>query len=125
MTSIELNWYMRISVWLRVGAIQAPNMQIASVLYRCIEKIRPTDEERGKANLVTRASGYEWLLPDPNYGTITVELEAEECEQLAQALEHLPQGTSVLVADMGWILPMIKQLKDGSPKKKEEELIAA
>ena len=123
---IELNWYQRISLWLRIGGIQAPNMQVASVLYRCIEKIRPTDEERGRANLITRPNGYEWLLPDPEYGTITVELESDECEQLAVAMENLPQGASVLVADMAWILPLIAQLKDGSPPKKpEQELIAA
>lgn len=121
MVAISMNWYQRISLWLRVGGIQAQNMAVASILYRCIEKIRPTDRERGEANLITRANGYEWLLPTPDYGTVTVELEADECEQLALALENLPQGATVLVADMAWILPMISQLKAGSPPKKEEK----
>ena len=125
MKRIELNWYQRISLWLRVGSVQAPNMHIASVLYRVIEKIRPNDEEREKANLITRPGGYEWTLPSADYGNRLVDLEEEEAGLLAETLENPQQNVPVLVIDMGWILPLIAQLKEKEAKEQELELVAA
>lgn len=106
---VELNWYQRISLWVRVGAIQAPNMKVASTLYRVIEKIRPSEEEQGAANLITRESGYEWRLPEANYGTKTIHLEAEEAAQFAESIEAAPLPVAVM--DMSWIGPLIEKLK--------------
>lgn len=128
MISLDLTWYQRISLWMRIGAVQAPNMQIAYVLHNVIEKIRPSDREREESRLTATQGGYTWLLPDLNleYGGLTVEIESEEAEQLALVLENPPQGMTVLVADMVWIVPMIRRLKAASPAKKEEgELVAA
>jgi hypothetical protein len=113
---VELNWYQRISLWMRVGSIQAPNMKVASTLYRVLEKIRPSDQEQGEANLITKESGYEWRLPEPNYGTKEIRLETDEAEQLADALETAPLAVPVM--DMSWMLPLIDQLK-AKPAKEE------
>ena len=122
---VELNWYQRISLWLRVGAVQAPNMRTASTLYRVIEKIRPNDEEREQANLITKPSGYEWRLPSFDYGTRTVDLEIEEAEALAAVLENPQSEMPVLVADMGWIMPLVEQLKAKPKEEAAGELVAA
>ena len=114
--TVELNWYQRISLWMRVGSIQAPNMKVASTLYRVIEKIRPSDQEQGEANLVTRESGYEWRLPSPDYGAKLIALEADEAEEFASAIDTSPLAVPVM--DMAWIGPLVEQLK-AKPAKKE------
>ena len=111
MVNIKLAWYPRIMIWLRIGTVQAPNMQIASTLYRVMEKIRPSEKERDETQLTADGQGYRWLLPHLDYGTRTVELESEEAEQLAGVLENPPQGSALLVADMEWLLPLIARLK--------------
>jgi len=113
--TVELNWYQRISLWTRVGSIQAPNMKIASTLYRVIEKVRPSEQEQGEANLITKEGGYEWRLPDANYGTKHIHLETEEAEQLADSLETAPLAVPVM--DMSWMLPLIDQLKGKTAKE--------
>lgn len=120
MVTCELNWYERISIWLRVGGVQAPNMRVASALYRVIEKVRPNEQERGEANLTTQPRGYEWRLPHVDYGTKSVTLDEEEAEQLAAVLENPPQEMPILVLDMAWILPLIGKLR-----VKEAEVVAA
>ena len=114
MVRLELNWYERINLWLRVGSVQAPNMQIAAALYRVIEKIRPSDTERGEANLITRQDGsVSWTLPnaDLTYGTRFVNLEDEEAKHLVETIESPQQVMSWMVNDMIWVLPLVDKLK--------------
>jgi|SRR5262245_8475852 len=122
MVQITLGWYQRINLWLRVGGIQAPNMQAASILYRILEKIRPSDKEQMETEMRTQGDMCQWKLPTENYGTCNVELENAEAEAFIDAIEKLPQP--VQVRDVGWLLDVIKQLKSQeAPKPVEGELV--
>ena len=125
---VELSWYQRINLWLRVGGVQAPNMQVASALFRVIEKIRPADWEREEASLITRQDGsVSWTLPnsDLTYGTRMVELEEDEAKHLAETIENPQQVMSWIVNDMMWVLPLLDELKRrAAPPASEQELTA-
>lgn len=126
MIDTHLNWYQRIMLWVRVGAVQAPNMRVASVLYRVLEKVRPNDEERGLANLrITPEGQYSWQLPDNDFGSMTAHFDGEEAEMLAGVLESPQLEFPVRVSDLAWLLPLIETLKTKPEPEPELEPVVA
>ncbi len=109
MTSVELNWYERVVLWMRIGAMPAPSMMEAHKLLRIIEKVRPTDQEQEETKLTIEGLNYRWTLPFHRYGDKKIELENEEAKALADGLDNHP--LSVLVSDAAWMLKLIAQLR--------------
>src|SRR5262245_16253509 len=111
MTQIHLNFYQRVTLWSLIGNYQARNLKETSVFLRVLDKVRPNDEEMREAQFVADGSQFRWRLPDVNYGDRDLDLEKEEAEGLASALES-QQG--VRVADAAWMFAPLDQLKPAS-----------
>lgn len=109
MKAIPINWYQRMSLWSRVGSMQAPNMKEAHTCLRILDKLRPDEEEVKTSNLTIDGQNYRWSLPDMNYGSKVLELEDEEAEALANGIDNHPQP--VLVADAAWLLELLTRLR--------------
>lgn len=108
MTDIVLTFYERVSMWNMIGNYQAPRLADVAVLLRVLDKVRPVDFEVQATDLTTSDGQMSWKLPEPDYGTRAVELEAEEAAAVAKVFESL-QG--VRVADGAWICRLMERLK--------------
>lgn len=107
MQSLTLPFYQRIMLWNVIGNHAAPNLKEASVGLRVIEKLRLTDEEQIESEFAVNGQQYAWKLPDPDYGTKTVDLETDEAKALAAAVEAAPTR----VIDAAWLQPLVDKLK--------------
>jgi urease accessory protein UreE len=106
MQSLTLPFYQRIMLWNVIGNHAAPNLKEASIGLRVIEKLRLTDEEQTDTEFTTSGQQYGWKLPDPDYGTKTVDLETDEAKALAAAIEAAPTR----VIDAVWLQPIVDKL---------------
>ena len=106
MQSLTLPFYQRVFLWNVIGNHAAPNLKEASVGLRVIEKLRLTDEEQLESEFAVNGQQYGWKLPDPDYGTKTVDLETDEGKALAAAIEAAPTR----VMDAVWLQPIVDQL---------------
>lgn len=113
MQNLSLTYYQRITLWQLVGAHPAPSLKEASVYLRIIEKLRLTDAEMLGSQFVQEQGRFSWRLPDPEYGTRTVELENEEAKALVAAMEA---PAPVRVSDAEWMLKVIEELQELSVK---------
>jgi hypothetical protein len=106
MQSLTLPFYQRVFLWNVIGNHAAPNLKEASVGLRVIEKLRLTDEEQLESKFAVNGQQYGWNLPDPDYGTKTVDLETDEGKSLAAAIEAAPTR----VMDAVWLQPIVDKL---------------
>ncbi|MET0166349.1 MAG: hypothetical protein ABWY12_09735 [Burkholderiales bacterium] len=108
MAQIHLNFYQRIILWNLIGGFQAPNMESTRIFLGLLKKIRPTGEEMKAAHCVIEADQYRWLLPFASYGERDLELESDEANALAQALES---QQAPRVGDAEWMFDLIDACK--------------
>ena len=107
MQNLSLDFYRRVMLWQLVGSHPAPSLKEASVFLRIIEKLRLTDAEMLASQFVQDGGRFSWRLPEPEYGTRTVELENEEAKALVTAMEG---QNPVRVSDAEWMLKVISEL---------------
>lgn len=105
MQQIHLTYYQRVMLWSHLGGIQVEKLRDAAVYLRVIEKLRLTDGEVTTTQFVADGPRFSWRLPDPNYGSRTVEFEEEELTALAGAIEKI-QG--IRVSDAEWMLRLVE-----------------
>jgi hypothetical protein len=120
MKHIDLTWYQRISLWNRIGTVQAPSLKEAAVYLRILDRIRPSDAEQQTTKLTTTEKGFGWTLPYADFGVRSIELEDEEAAALIKGLETHP--APLQVSDAAWMLELIAGLQ---PEKPTEEAAAA
>lgn len=105
MQSTFLTYYQRVILWSHLGSITVEKLREASIYLRMIEKLRLTDQEITETQFVSDGPRFSWRLPDPQYGSRTVEFEDEEMVALAGAIEKV-QG--VRVSDAEWMLKLVE-----------------
>jgi hypothetical protein len=107
MRNLTLNYYERVQLWNLIGAHKAPRLREAAVLLRCIEKVRPSDEEARETQLTLDRTQMSWRTPAPGYGEREIAFEDEEAAALVGVLDTLE---GVRVADWAWIVPIAAAL---------------
>lgn len=109
MMSINFNWYERIVLWMRIGAMPVPNINAANVFLRILDKLRPSEQEQQDTKLSIEGLNYRWVLPHHQYGDKQIEFENEEAKALADGLDNHPM--EVRVSDAAWMLRLLAQLR--------------
>ena len=107
----RVNWYERMNLWVRIGAINQPNVLAAHALFKVMDQIKPTEEEVQERNLrVTPDGQYTWdALPDLEWGSKTLNLENDIAAALAKGIDEHPMG--VRVSDAAWMFRVLEDLK--------------
>ena len=108
MQIITLQFYQRVMLWNALGNYNAQNLKEASVFLRIMEKIRLTDEEQVETNFTIVGEQYRWKPMSNGYGTLNVQLEADEAKSLTTAIDAM---TPIRVADAGWLQKVVEGLK--------------
>ena len=107
MKNTTLNFYERIRT-LDILGVQEARLAEVAIYLRIIDKIRFTEDEEKAAKLKRNESSVQWELPNPEYGTITAQLEDVEAEKLLGLLQSWPH---ISTRDAKWILRVVDDLK--------------
>lgn len=108
MTSLFLTYFQRVMLGSIVGGHQVPNLKMASIYLRIIEKVRLTDEEVTASQFIQDQAKSTWVLPELGYGDMVIEFEGDECKAIVDAIEA---AQNIRVSDAGWLNKMIDSLK--------------
>ena len=104
MQTTFLSYYQRVMLWSHLGGISVEKLSDASVYLRIIEKLRLSDSEVTETQFVADGPRFSWRLPDPAYGSRTVEFEDAEMAALAGAIGKI-QG--IRVSDAEWMMKLV------------------
>jgi hypothetical protein len=110
MVTLTLNFHQRITIWMRLGSVNAPSLREAGTFIKILDKIRPKEFEIKDTEYKVIEGGIQYRPPSIDYGLMNLELEDQDANLVRDAL--MDQKVPIRVDEADWLLKLLDQMKE-------------